>query len=89
MNPAYIELEPIALANCLHASLTADERQQSKAILHVSADRIEIIAFQPSRFHTIKLEINDFEQILLAEIEGVDDPPGEFWEEVGAASPTL
>ena len=83
MNPAYIELEPIALANYLHASLRADERWQSEAILHVSADRIEIIAFQPSRFHTIKLEISDFEQILLAEIEGVDDPSGEFWEEVG------
>ena len=89
MNPAHIELEPIALANYLHASLKADERWQSEVVLHVSADRIEIIAFQPSRFHTIKLEISDFEQILLAEIEGVDDPSGEFWEEVGAASPTL
>ena len=89
MNPAHIELEPIALANYLHASLKADERRQSEVVLHVSADRIEIIAFQPSRFHTIKLEISDFEQILLAEIEGVDDPSGEFWEEVGAASPTL
>ena len=39
--------------------------------------------FKPSRFHTVKLEISDFEQILLAEIEDVDDPSGEFWEEVG------
>ena len=83
LNPAYIELEPIALANYLHASLPADERRQSQAILHVSADRIEIVAFQPSRFHTVKLEISDFDQILLAEIEDVDDPSGEFWEEVG------
>ena len=90
MNPAYIELEPIALANYLHASLRADERWQSEAILHVSADRIEIIAFQPSRFHTVKLEISNFEQILLAEIEGVDDPSGEFWEEVeGRVANTL
>ena len=78
LNPAYIELKPIALANYLHASLTADERRQSEAIVHVSADRIEIIAFQPSRFHTVKLEISDFEQTLLAEIEDVDDPSGEF-----------
>ena len=83
LNPAYIELEPIALANYLHASLPADERRQSQAILHVSADRIEIVAFQPSRFHTVTLEIIDFDQILLAEIEDVDDPSGEFWEEVG------
>ena len=78
LNPAYIELELIASANYLHASYTADERRQKKAILHLSADRIEIIAFQPSQFHTVKLEISDFEQILLAEIEDVDDPSGEF-----------
>ena len=83
LNPAHIELEPIALANYLHASLKADERRQSEVVLHVSAARIEILAFQPSRFHTAKLEISDFEQILLAEIEDVDDPSGEFWEEVG------
>ena len=80
LNPAHIELEPITLANHLHASLKADERRQSKVVLHVWADRIEIIAFQPSRFHTVKLEISDFEQILLAEIEDVDDPSSEFWE---------
>ena len=83
LNPANIELEPIAHANYLNASVTADERRQSEAILHVSANGIEIIAFRPSRFHTVKLEISDFEQIRLAEIEGVDDHSGEFWEEVG------
>jgi len=75
----------VALANYLYASLPADERRQSQAILHVCDDRAEIIAFQPSRFHTIKLEISDFDQILLAQIEDIDDPTGEFWEEVGGS----
>ena len=83
LNPVYLELETVALANYLYASLPADERRQSQAILHVCDDRAEIIAFQPSRFHTIKLEISDFDQILLAQIEDIDDPTGEFWEEVG------
>lgn len=83
LNPTYIELEPIALANYLYASLPPDERKQSQVILHASADRIEIVAFQPFRFHAMKLEISDFDQILLAEIEDVDDPVGDFWDEVG------
>jgi Tfp pilus assembly PilM family ATPase len=83
LNPVHIELEQVALANYLYASLPPDERRQSQAILYASVDRIEIIAFQPTRFHTIKLEISDFDQILLAEIEDVDQPTGDFWDEVG------
>ncbi len=83
LNPAFIELEPVSLANYLYASLPADERRQSQAILHISDDRMEIIAFQPTRFHTVKLEISEFDQVLLSEIEDVERPTGDFWDEVG------
>lgn len=83
LNPAYIELEPVALANYLYTSLPPDERRQSQAILHIANDRMEIIAFQPTRFHTVKLEISEFDQVLLNEIEDVENPTGDFWDEIG------
>ena len=83
LNPAFIELEPVSLANYLYTSLPADERRQSQAILHISSERMEVIAFQPNRFHTVKLEISEFDQVLLSEIEDVEQPTGDFWDEVG------
>ena len=53
------------------------------AIMHVSGDRIEPIAFAAQRFHVLKLEISEFDQVLLSEIEDVSDTTGEFWDEVG------
>jgi Tfp pilus assembly protein PilN len=84
LNPVYIELEPVALANFLYASLSREEKRQSQAILHITQNRIEVIAFQPSKFQTVKLEISEFDHVLLTEIEDIEDPTGEFWDEVGA-----
>ena len=83
LNPTYLDLEPIALANYLYASLPHEERRQSQAILHISAGHAEIIALQPKRFQTVKLDISAFDHVLLAEIEDVDNPDGSFWDEVG------
>ena len=83
LNPVYLDLEPIALANYRHATLPRDEKNQSQAVLHISENRMELVAFENSRFQTIRLEVNEFDQVLLNEIESVDTPEGDFWEEVG------
>jgi type II secretory pathway pseudopilin PulG len=83
LNPVYLDLEPVALANYLYASLPHEERRQSQAIPHISVGQAEIIAFQHNRFQRIKLEISAFDQVLLADIEDVDSPEGGFWDEVG------
>jgi len=83
LNPVHLELEPVALANQLYAALSVEDRAQAQAILNVSAERIELIAFQAQRFHALKLEISEFDQVLLSEIEDVQDTTGEFWDEVG------
>ncbi len=84
LNPVYLELEPVALANQLYTALISPEdRAQAQAILHVSGDRMELIAFQAQRFDVVKLEISEFDQVLLSEIEDVPDTEGEFWDEVG------
>ena len=83
LNPVFLELESVALANYLYASISPEERQQSQPIMHVSGDRIELIAFAAQRFHVLKLEISEFDQVLLSEIEDVSDTTGEFWDEVG------
>ena len=83
LNPVFLELESVALANYLYASISPEERQQSQAIMHLSGDRIELIAFAAQRFHVLKLEISEFDQVLLSEIEDVSDTTGEFWDEVG------
>lgn len=83
LNPVHLELEPVALANCVHASLSVEERTKAQAILNVTHDRMELIAFLPERFHVVKLEVTEFDRVLLAEIEDVQDTAGEFWDEVG------
>ena len=83
LNPVHLELEPVALANYLHASLPVEERGTAQAILNVANDHMELIAFLPQRFHVVKLEVTEFDQVLLAEIEDVQDTVGEFWDEVG------
>ena len=83
LNPVHLELEPVALANYVHASLPPEERSKAQAILNVSHDRMELIAFLPQRFHVVKLEVTEFDHVLLAEIEDVQDTVGEFWDEVG------
>lgn len=83
LNPVYLELEPVALANHLYSSLPAEDRAQAQAVLHVSGDRMELVAFQAQRFDVVKLEISEFDQVLLSEIEDVPDTTGEFWDEVG------
>ena len=83
LNPVYLELEPVALANQLYTVLPPEDRAQAQAILHVSGDRMELIAFQSQRFDVVKLEISEFDQVLLSEIEDVPDTGGEFWDEVG------
>ena len=83
LNPVYLDVETISLANYRYATLPRDEKRQSQAILHVSENRLELIAFQQTRFHTIRLEVSEFDLILLKDIESVDDPTGDFWDEVG------
>lgn len=83
LNPVHLELEPVALANYVHASLPPEERAKAQAILNVTNDRMELIAFLPQRFHVVKMEVTEFDQVLLAEIEDVQDTLGEFWDEVG------
>ena len=83
LNPVFLDVETIALANYRYATLPRDEKRQSQAVLHVSDNRLELIAFQPTRYHSIRLEVSEFDLILLKDIETVDDPTGDFWDEVG------
>ena len=83
LNPVHLDVETVGLANYRYATLPRDEKRQSQAILHVSDNRLEIIAFQQTRFHSIRLEVSEFDLILLKDIETVEDPTGDFWDEVG------
>ena len=83
LNPVFLDVETISLANYRFATLPRDEKRQSQAVLHVADNRLEIIAFQQTRFHSIRLEVSEFDLILLKDIETVDDPTGDFWDEIG------
>ena len=83
LNPVFLDVETVSLANYRYATLPRDEKRQSQAVLHVSDNRLEIIAFQQTRFHSIRLEVSEFDLILLKDIETVEDPTGDFWDEIG------
>jgi len=83
LNPVHLEIESVALANYLYSLLPGEDQIKAQAILNVTRERMELIAFLPQRFHVVKMEISEFDHVLLAEVEDVEDTDGEFWAEVG------
>ena len=80
--PVYIENECFSLVNGVYARLSVDDVFKPFAIVHLCPGNNFLVASMRGRLITHKIAVSDFDEALLAELEGVDDVSGDFWDEV-------
>ena len=88
-NPVFMEAENLALVNLMQTQLFSANSKQSQAIVQMSPHGCQCIAFEagrkglPDKFHSIKLEVSEFDLVLLDQAEETEEAlDGEFWDEV-------
>lgn len=80
--PVYIENELFSLVNGIYARLSVDDAYKPFATIYLCPGNNYIVAYMRGRLITHKINVSDFDEALLAELEAVDDVSGDFWEEV-------
>ena len=80
--PVILENEVFSLINGIYAQMTTDDRFKPFLIIHLCPGNNLIVAHNRGRVMTHKINISDFDEALLSELQGVDDMAGDFWEEV-------
>ena len=83
LNPVFVEADSLSLVNLRHATLPIDEQRQGQVIVQLSYNTCQIIAFERDKVHQLKLEISEFDLVLLDQAEEAGLLEGEFWDEVG------
>lgn len=82
LNPVYLDPEGLALVNLRHATLPLDEQGQNQIIIQLKHSDCQCIAFERNKVHRLKLEISEFDLVLLEQAEEAGVLEGEFWDEV-------
>ncbi len=82
LNPVYLEPEPLAIANLRHATLPLDEQRQNQVVVQITNHVSQCVAFDRNKIHSVKLEISEFDLVLLEQAEEAGELEGEFWDEV-------
>ncbi len=80
--PVFVENELFSLVNGIYARMSTDERFKPFFVLHLCPGNNQIIAHFRGRLYMHKINISDFDEALLMELERVDEVEGDFWEEV-------
>lgn len=80
--PVMLENEVFSLINGIYARMTTDDRFKPFLIIHLCPGNNLVVAHNRGRVMTHKINISDFDEALLAELQGVDEMAGDFWEEV-------
>lgn len=80
--PVFIENELFSLVNGIYARMTTDERYKPFTIIHLCPGNNLIVSHLRGRIYTHTINISDFDEALLMELEGVEEAAGDFWEEV-------
>lgn len=83
LNPVFVESDSLSLVNLRHATLPVDEQRQGQVIVQLSYNTCQVIAFERDKIHQLKLEISEFDLVLLDQAEEAGKLDGEFWDEVG------
>ena len=80
--PVFVENELFSMVNGIYARMTTDERFKPFFIIHLCPSNNNIVAHFRGRLYMHKINISDFDEALLMELERVDEVEGDFWEEV-------
>lgn len=80
--PVMLENEVFSLVNGVYARMSKDDRYRPFVIIHLCPGNNLVVAHHRGRLMTHKVNISDFDEALLSELQDVDDASGDFWEEV-------
>ena len=80
--PVVLENEVFSLINGIYARMSTDDRFKPFVIIHLCPGNNLVVAHHRGRVMTHKINISDFDEALLSELQGVDEMAGDFWEEV-------
>jgi Tfp pilus assembly PilM family ATPase/Tfp pilus assembly protein PilN len=80
--PVFVENELFSLVNGIYARMSTDERYKPFVAVHLCPGNNQIVAHYRGRLYMHKINISDFDEALLMELERVDEVEGDFWEEV-------
>ena len=80
--PVFVENELFSMVNGIYARMSTDERFKPFFVIHLCPGNNHIVAHFRGRLYMHKINISDFDEALLMELERVDEVEGDFWEEV-------
>ncbi len=80
--PVFIENELFSLVNGIYARMNTDERYKPFTIIHLCPGNNLVVSHVRGRIYTHEINISDFDEALLMELESVEEAAGDFWEEV-------
>ena len=80
--PVYIENEMFSLVNGIYSRLSTDDMYRPFAVIHLCPGNNVLVAHKYGQLISHKIDISDFDEALLMELQGVDEVVGDFWEEV-------
>lgn len=82
LNPVFLENEWLALANLRKATLPPIEQHNAHLIFQLNHQGCTCIAFEAKRVQSVKIEISDFDLILIEQAEEATELDGQFWDDV-------
>lgn len=82
LNPVYLENELISLANLRYATLSPVDQHNAQLIFQLNHQTCSCIAIEGQRVQSIKIEISDFDLILIEQAEEAEQLEGQFWDDV-------
>lgn len=80
--PVYLENELFSLVNGIYARLSVDDVFKPFGVVYLCPGNNFLIAYMRGKLVIHKIQISDFDEALLKELEAVDEVSGDFWEEV-------
>ncbi|XDZ66750.1 PilN domain-containing protein [Alphaproteobacteria bacterium LSUCC0684] len=82
LNPVFLESDALSLINLRYITLPIEDQRQGQMIIQLDRNFCQCLAFERHHVHRIKLEISEFDLVLLDQARETNPLEGDFWEEV-------
>lgn len=80
--PVFVENEAFSLINGIYTRLDVEKLANPVLLLHLCPNSNMVIGFERNRVVMQKVDISEFDEALLLELEDIDTVDGPFWEEI-------
>lgn len=81
--PVFIENELFSLVNGVYSRLPPEDMFKPFCVFHLCLGSSMVVGYTRGQMCMQKVDISEFDEALLLELEEVDEVSGDFWDEVG------